>query len=267
MQTAVTGVIDNFKSFTGTGWVMWLIYGASLLYLFWVERPYRKQLVTVSLVLCVLVINPVTYRFVGERFLSGVYWRLFWTFPIVIVAAAALTLLVGKLKKGVLRVAAVAVLCLAIALTGQRVINRGTYTAAENDYQIPQAAIDVADAVMREADMTLVRIIAPDDLVCYIRQYTSLIKLAYGRDVQGWGYIGDPNPLEQLIYDLLHEEEVDYAAVREAALTYQCAYVVIDVAGKELPDDMEELGYRMVEEVDHYAIFDIRETSGTDEQA
>ncbi len=216
---------------------MWGCFCVALIICFFLGKDRRKKLFTVSVLGCVVIINPVVYKLVGTRFLSGVYWRLFWALPIVIVVAVVLTEFTGKVKKEWLRVIAVGVLCLVIAVTGKSVINRGTYTLAENDYQIPQEAIDVSDVVLEASGGNHTTIIVPDELVCYIRQYTGKIALAYGRNI--WGFINNAVDWQYELYDLMNAEQIDYAALRDTAYAYDCRYIVFNAEQRELPENME----------------------------
>lgn len=258
MKESVASVIANFKSFIGSGWLMWVAFCIALIICFFLGKDKRKKIVTVSVILCVLIINPITYRLIGDRFLSGVYWRLFWTLPIVITIAVVLTEFAGRIDRRWLRMAAVGAMCLVIALTGKSVINRGTYTRAENDYQIPQAAIDVADIVLEDTEGGSTMIVAPDDLVCYIRQYTTKVKLAYGRD--SWGFIGVPEWWQTEIYDLMHAEEMDYKMLREKAYEYETRYIVFDTTIYDLPKEIEDYGYDFVGETGKYRIYALEES-------
>lgn len=258
MREAWISVITNFKSFIGSGWLMWACFCVALLICFFLRKDQRKKLCTVSIILCVIIINPVVYKLFGERFLSGVYWRLFWTLPIVILIAAVLTELSGKISKNVLRFLTVGVLCIAIALTGKSVINRGTYTVPDNDYQIPQAAIDVSDLVLSDTDHMPVLILAPDDLVCYIRQYSAKIRLAYGRDI--WGFISDPKDWERDLYERVHAEQVDYEALGTAAYGYGCSYIVFDTQKNELPKGISKMGYTYVGSTEQYVVYALEES-------
>ena len=257
MKESVANVIINFKSFIGNGWLMWICFCIALIICFFLGKEKRKKIVTVSIILCVIIINPVVYRLIGDRFLSGVYWRLFWTLPIVTAIAVVLTELTARVRWEWLRAVAVAALCLVIALTGRSVINHGTYMRAENDYQIPQAAIDVSDIVLEAAEGADVQIVAPDDLVCYIRQYTTKIKLAYGRD--SWGFINTPQSWQMEIYDLMHSEEMDYRLLRETAYGYETRYIVFDTKLRNLPENMSELGFKPVGTTGQYSVYALEE--------
>ena len=257
MREACAGVIANFKSFLGSGWLMWLCFLAALVFCFFWMKDKQKKLFTVSVLGCAVILNPIVYRLIGTSFMSGVYWRLFWALPIVIVVAAVLTEFTGKLPKEWLRFVTAVILCLTIALLGERVINRGTYTLPENDYQIPQAAIDVSDIVLEATDGGRTMIIVPDELVCYIRQYTGKIDLSYGRNI--WGFINNPVDWQYELYRLMNAEEIDYRTLRDTAYAYDCRYIVFNAAQRELPDDMTEYGYTFVGSTDQYMVYALEE--------
>jgi hypothetical protein len=257
MLEAWTDVITNFRSFIGTGWLLWVAFCVSLAAVFFLHRENRGRFVTVSLILCAVVFNPIVYSLIGERFLSGVYWRLFWTLPIVITIAYALTELCARIRIGILRVVAVGAMCALIAVTGERVINRGTYTVPENDYQIPQAAIDIADVIYRDTGGVRTKIVAPDDLVCYIRQYNMSICLGYGRDM--WGFITTPDEQETEIYETIHSEEIDFLLLRQQSYWYDCRYIVFDTEVIDLPEDMESYGYDLLDNVGKYRIYSLQQ--------
>lgn len=253
MKESWASVVANFKSFIGSGWLMWGCFCGALLVCFFLGKDRRKKLFTVSLVLCITIINPIVYYFIGNRFMSGVYWRLFWTLPLVVTVAVALTELTGKLKNEWIRFFTVGALCLTILLTGKSVINRGTYVSAENDYQIPQAAIDVSDIVLEASGGNPTMMIVPDELVCYIRQYTGQIALAYGRNI--WGFINDAVDWQMDLYNQMNAENIDYERLRESAYACGCRYIAFNSRQRELPKDMESYGYRFIDSAGEYMVY------------
>lgn len=253
MREAITGVIINFKSFIGSGWLMWGVYCAAVILCFFLKGKRRKKLFTVSLVGCVLILNPVVYELVGTRFMSGVYWRLFWALPIVPVVAVVLTELVGRVKRNALRFAATIILCLAIAVFGKSVINRDTYGIPQNDYQIPQAAIDVADILLKVSEQDFSTAIVPNELFCYIRQYSSDVRLTYGRNI--WGFINVPTDGQRELYDLMNAQIIDYQLLRDKAYDYNCKFIVFNSDHRDIPESMEDYGYYYVDEVHPYIVY------------
>jgi hypothetical protein len=147
-------------------------------------------------------------------------------------------------------------MCALIAVTGERVINRGTYTVPENDYQLPQEVIDISDAILRDTDGERTKIVAPDDLVCYFRQYKMEICLGYGRDI--WGFITTADEQETAIYDIIHADEIDYFLLRQQSFWYDCRYIVFDTELIDLPDDIETYGYDFLTDIGKYRIYSLQ---------
>jgi hypothetical protein len=260
METGMTAVIDNFISYIGTGWMGWMFWGLyclALIICLVTDRDNSGRLVSVSLILAVVVFNPIFYTYVGDRFLSGVYWRLFWVFPLVITIACVATQLISRFRFGAVRLIVAFIFAVSIALLGQSVINRGTYTIAENDYQIPQRAIDVADVILADSGGARVSVVATDDLVCYIRQYSPRITLAYGRDM--WGFIGVPDENENYVYNAIHTDSIDYEELIMLSRLFGHEYIVFDVNLFDIPENIEDMGYRLVDYVDDYVIYRVEE--------
>lgn len=256
MREAITGVITNFKVFIGSGWLMWGVFCIALVICFFLGSDRRKKLFTVGVLGCVVILNPLVYQVIGTRFMSGVYWRLFWALPIVPVVAVVMTELVGRVKREWLRFGAAVVLALTVAVLGKRVINRGTYTIAENDYQLPQEVIEVSDILLEASGGDCGMVIVPDELVCYIRQYTANIRLAYGRNI--WGFINNPVDWQYELYDFMHAEEIDYQNLRDTAVHWEIQYIVFNEEQRELPDNLEEYGYTMVGTAAPYRVYSLK---------
>ena len=255
MREAITSVITNFKSFIGSGWLMWSVFCIALVICFFLGGDKRKKLFTASVLGCVVILNPLVYQLIGTRFMSGVYWRLFWALPIVLVVAVVLTELAGRAKREWLRFGTAVVLALAVAVLGKSVINRGTYTIAENDYQIPQKVIDVSDILLEASGGDCGMVIVPNELVCYIRQYTSNIRLAYGRNI--WGYINNPVDWQYELYDLMNAMEIDYQILRDTAYHWQIQYIVFNEEQRDIPADLEEYGYTFVGTAAPYRVYSL----------
>ena len=67
-----------------------------------------------------------------------------------------------------------------------------------NEYQLPQVTIDIADAIISDslAEDTGVypTVVVPDEMLCSMRQYTTKIRLLYGRDAYAYIF----NELEEM---------------------------------------------------------------------
>ena len=74
-------------------------------------------------------------------------------------------------KKQAVRIVVLVAALGTIALSGQKIYSKATFTEAENEYKLPQAALDVADILAGAGVNWKVRSVVPNELLCYIRQY------------------------------------------------------------------------------------------------
>ena len=248
-------VLDDFKDYIGNGWFVWACFLVALVFCLVKGNDRRKRLFTFSAVAIVILFNPLVYKVVGEKFMSGVYWRLFWVIPTVITLGITLTDLAAKVKMNLLRLAAVGVLCIVIAKTGTFFFNGDTYCVPENDYEIPQVAIDVSDEIQRITEGGYSTVIVPNELLCYIRQYTANIALFYGRNI--WGFMNNPTDAQWELYNLMNAEQIDYKLLHDSAAAYGCNFIVFNSDVRQIPDEMESYGYTLKGSTGCYLIYSL----------
>ena len=87
----VLALWGEFVKFTGgrAGLVHLLLFAAALVCCFFLGKEERHRLFWPSVLVGIFFFNPVFYKYVGTRFLSGVYWRLLWMLPWTFVIAYA----------------------------------------------------------------------------------------------------------------------------------------------------------------------------------
>lgn len=252
----VLAVWGEFVNFIGgkSGALHWLLYVVALICCFFLGKQERKRLFWPSVLVLIFFFNPFFYKYVGTRFLSGVYWRLLWMLPVSFVIAYALTRLAYKMKKDVVRIAVVVVACICIVVTGKPIFSDVTYREKENAYEIPNAAIAVADFVENWMQEWKETIIVPNELLCSVRQYSASACLLYGRNAEG--FISDIGEEEALVYDEMSKEEPDVELITEIALQKNCRFIVFDTSFHRIPEDLSSYGYQRVGIVeDVYAIY------------
>ena len=198
--------------------------------------------------------NPVFYKYVGTRFLSGVYWRLLWMLPWTFVIAYAVVRMAYRLGKQALRIVVVAVACVCIFVTGKPVLSAETYGERSNVYELPQAAVEIADLVQSRLVDWQETLIVPNELLCSVRQYSAAACLLYGRNAEG--FISNIGEEEQQVYEEMSSEHPDVARVTEIAKNKNCRYIVFNTSFHQIPEDLTEYGYEKIAVIeDVYAVY------------
>lgn len=236
-------VWDEFINFIGGrgGALHWLLYIAALVCCFFLGKEEQKKLFWPSILVLLFFFNPVFYAVVGTKFLSGIYWRLLWMLPVSFVIAYVLTVMTGKIRKNILRAGAVILACACIIVTGEREFSRATYGEKENAYELPDAAIEISDIVEGNLQEWKETIIVPNELLCYIRQYSTSVGLLYGRNAGG--FISDIEPDAASVFDEMSKEEPDVELVTEVGREKNCRYIVFNTSFHRIPEDLTGYGY------------------------
>lgn len=164
----VLALWGEFVKFTGgrAGLVHLLLFAAALVCCFFLGKEERHRLFWPSVLVGIFFFNPVFYKYVGTRFLSGVYWRLLWMLPWTFVIAYAVVRMAYRLGKQALRIVVVAVACVCIFVTGKPVLSAETYGERSNVYELPQAAVEIADLVQSRLVDWQETLIVPNELLC-----------------------------------------------------------------------------------------------------
>lgn len=211
---------------------------------------YRRGILLYLALLVLLVWNPLAQSLWAKVLAGHLYWRMFWILPAVPLAAYALTGLAGRWNGW--RAAALVLGCLLVlAVCGTNVYGNGNFRRADNRFKLPQEAVSAA-AYMLERDGET-KAIVPDTLACYIRQYTSRVRLLYGRDIYGY-----TAPVARKAFYRVHEEmespQPNVKKILRYAKKFDCQYVVFD-SGKFLAERPEKYGYAAETEVGGYTLY------------
>ena len=165
---------------------MFLVFCACLVYLFFADKERRKTIVLPSVLLILVIFNPVLYYYVWNKLLVRVYWRMFWILPVIPVLAYTMVHLVFSLKE---RAGAIFALtaCLLLVMHGGSNVYDGEETSfqtATNTYKLPQEVLAVCDQLTELEKEP--RAVMDGTLYCGVRQYTTKVKMMYGRDANGY---------------------------------------------------------------------------------
>ncbi len=240
-------ILRIFREYCGSGWypVLFLI---ALVYLLVTEkdRKVRIVLLETSAVIAVLFFLP-PFKMLMDFLDEGTYYRVLWLLPMTVVTVYAGVKLIGRhIRLGF------AALALLLMLTGQYVYGNVNISRAQNRYHIPNAVIAICNEMMPAEDEERVWAVFPDELIHYVRQYSSKIQMPYGREmlVPEWGWNWDTHP----IYRIMREQPVDLDALTPLLTEYNCHYLVLNRA-VPTTGSPEENGLVKIAQIEAYDVY------------
>lgn len=234
--------IINWIGTVSTG--HWYIYAFPLCVLVLLlisDRERRIRFIYPSLIISVLIANPLFYQ-IWNKLGRYAYWRVLWIIPVIPVLAATVTAIAEKTKKWVKYI--VVCVCLSFVILGGTFVYEnegGEFTAAGNAYKLPDAVVSLGETLLEMDDHP--RVIANPEVCIYIRQYSGKIQTIYGRDIQG--YITSPSILAQKVNKALQDGDMEY--ISQVMLDEGYDYFVYRGDPGEC--------FEMVESTDEYFIF------------
>ena len=238
-------ILTIYQEYTGAGYLTSL-YLLALIYL-WVSEKnstVRSIFVYGSGILQILFFFPLFYY--GYSLLDqGTYYRILWLLPMTITIAYAGCVLLSKYPAGSLGLGV-----LMIVLCGNYVYNSEYITVAENSYHIPDEVIEVCDMILPKEGEERVTGVFPDELIHFVRQYTTSIQMVYGRDylAPDWKY-GD-HPLREA----MNREKIQAFRVVTLANKANCHYIILK-RDKEIIGNLKNFNVELVGETENYKVY------------
>lgn len=248
-------VVELFRNYMGTGLIMiWFLL--SLIYLFVTEkRKYvRIFFVYTPVILLLIYFNPLVAKIVYGVAGNEIYYRILWLMPITPVIAYAAICIYGRLReqRGA-GTASGAALCMAVllAFSGSFIYSNPFFSQAENRYHVPDSVVHICDAIAIPGREVMA--VFPAELVQYVRQYTSLVRMPYGREitVERWNFGSE-------LYDAMEAEIIDLAVLEPVVWNAQCHYVVLP-SDKEVIGDFADYKWELYCETDGYSVYRVTE--------
>ncbi|MDO4294309.1 MAG: hypothetical protein Q4C65_13925 [Eubacteriales bacterium] len=241
-------IIGVFTDYCGSSWYP-VLFLAALVYLLFTEkkRAVRLLFAGVPLALAILFFLPPT-KWLMDRLGEGeTYYRLLWLLPMTAVIAYAGIRLFGRHYR-----IGFAALALLLVLTGKYVYDSPHITRAQNRYHIPDAVISICNAIMPGEDEERVWAVFPQELIYYVRQYTSEVQMPYGREMlePSWEWNWDTHP----IYELMQAETIDLEALEPLLTEYYCQYLILN-RSVPVSGDPADCGLTKVLELDAYEVY------------
>lgn len=239
--------VTLFQDYMGTGLItIWFLI--ALLYLFIKEKrkPIRVMFIYVPVAVLLVFFNPLFISLFYRMADGEIYYRLLWLLPVTPVLAYSTVALYGGLKERAKTVFALGAAFL-IMISGSYIYHNEFFQKAENLYHMPQAVVDICDAI--EIEGREVMAVFPAELLQYVRQYSPTVCMPYGREVivNSQYYYND-------LYDAMEEEIIDAAKVGEWAKRYWCVYIILP-SEKEMEGSLRDYAYDFYDEIGGYTLY------------
>lgn len=240
-------ITELFRGYMGTGLIVgW--YLLAFIYLWKTEKDRRKRvlLLYMPLVVLILYFNPLFARLVYEAVGDEIYYRILWLLPMTMVIAYATVRIYGRLQNGKKYWFGL-LSALLVVISGSCIYSSPHFHRAENLYHMPQAVVDICDAIQVEGREVMA--VFPKEMLSYVRQYTPLVCMPYGREmlVERWG-------VENPLYDAMEAEVLDMDVILPLAKTYFSHFVIVP-AEKEKIGEIEDYDFIYLETIDGYEIY------------
>lgn len=230
--------------YMGTGLiVIWFLL--SLVYLFRTEKrkPVRILFLYVPVLLLLLFFNPLFFRLAARYIGEEILYRILWLLPVTVVIAYSCVLFCGNLT-GKMRGKAAVLAVFLIVMSGKWIYGNEYFSKADNLYHMPDSVVHICDAI--EVPGREVMAAFPLELVQYVRQYSPVVCMPYGREVLMGVY--------DELCEAINAETVDLRALVPLTRERLCHYIVLP-KGREISGDPKEYGWKLFLETDGYVVY------------
>lgn len=212
----MNSALQTFRNYMGTGLIL-ILFLLALVYLFLFEdrKPRRILFIYLPILVLLLFFNPLFVRLYISLDEEETYFRICWLLPYLTVLPYTAVLIAERQtgKKAACIVLAAAAL---FAAAGKPVYLNPLYSRAENIYHVPESVVHICDAI--EVPGREVRAVFPAELIMYVRQYSPLVCMPYGRDV----FMGDYDEM----YELMESDEINLEELMDLAWQRECHFIV-----------------------------------------
>lgn len=248
MADGILALKENWNLFWGTGHYE-ILFLISLLFILVVEKnkENRRILFWYPVIALFLILNPLSAC--GARLflpLEQVYTSLFLLIPVHVVIAYAMQSLLERSNRVSGKIALFTGFCILLWLSGSACYQEGMFSQADNFMKIPNETIAVCSMLNMENET--VKVVAPAELLPYIRQYDADVLLCYGSN-------GNSNDRERTdaLYAQFESPEINVEYVVSEIRDMGCGYIVY-YKNDVVVEQFIAQGYQLLGETEHYVI-------------
>lgn len=247
IKNGFNAITDSFKSFQGNGLVI-ILFLLSLVYLgFGRKEKYVKDgLVKYSVYVLLVFFCPLWYIYIYFFYDYEILYRILWLLPIGVVICYSLVDVISKFSEKIRPWAFLGAVLL-IVVSGEFTFRNENFHPAENEYHIPQVVVDICDEISVEGRE--IRAAVPDELLPYVRQYTSMVCLPYGRETLMGSDVGWSELKMLLDADMVNTSEMA-KMMRETDTPY-----LVVKNDKHFSESLSDYEFMYVTSIDEYDIY------------
>lgn len=243
-----SNILDNLSSFVGNGTYFILFLCSILLLLFSMKTSEKRIMLVCYPLFCLLVFFcPIWLVYFMKQKDGEILYRILWLVPIGTIVCFAFVEFIGKVK-GRARHFIFVVAALILVLGGDYIYNNVMFTKSENEYHVPQTVVDICDEIIipgREIAACF-----PDEFVNYVRQYTAMVYLPYGRST----FLQGSNQEHKRIKELVNAEVLDTKKLTEELRESSTPYLIVS-ADKVFEEDISQYGFKHVMSINGYNVY------------
>lgn len=243
-------VLMLFREYMGTGLIIiWFLI--ALLYLFLQEKQkkIRVLFVYVPIILLGLFFCPGISGLIMKAVGDDIYYRILWLLPVTMVLAYTGVSLLGRLA-GRWKLPCAVAMAVVFMMSGSLIYRNVYFSRAENLYHVPDSVVHICDAI--EIPGREVTAVFPLELIQYVRQYSPVVCMPYGREVlvETWNEWSGWNAL----CDAMEAEEVTASELGTLAREQNCNYIVVREQ-KKILGRLQDAGYEEFFRTDGYIVY------------
>ena len=191
IENGIEVIKSAFEKFAGDGrYVLLYLITLIISVIYIKDKTNKSLLVNYTLIIILIVFNPIIANILDKFLSGGVYWRTFWCIPIGITIAYIFTEVLFNSKVKYKKIIIIICFIGIIIFSGEFVYQNDAFSKVDNWYKLPDEEVEIIYAILENSDKDKTPLVfAPPEINAHIRQITSTIRINYIRNPSG-DYMG-----------------------------------------------------------------------------
>lgn len=255
MSDWLVQMYESIHNYYGDSIIL-LIYIVCLFLLCFLGARTRRMIVYPSIIITIIIINPVFYGLIWVKLLRYAYWRMLWIIPIIPVIAITILSLDGIFKSKNVSTILICFITIFVVLKSNNIYSKDEiFVEASNAYKLPDSTVTLGNIALKYHDSPT--LIVPSSQYCYLRQYNGKIKQVFGRNAEWFIEIRDLSDSKWwnwwAIVELVNNNGGDSSKLIALAENFDTDIIVL----YENHDfsDVESYGYEILARTDGFVLY------------